>query len=100
MSQQVHQGIRKLLRAAHPEIRRLLLIAHRQHFKIRATANTHYLVGTPDREPNGSESESESGWTTVPRVPGGRHGIGNARAQLRRIGVQFEQQSQKGRRAA
>lgn len=96
MDNQSHQGIQKLLRPAHPEIRRLLLVAHEQRFKIRTTANTHYLVGAADRKADGSEG----GWVTIPRVPGGPHGIGNVRAQLRRIGVDFTEHGRKGHRAA
>jgi hypothetical protein len=85
MNKAPSHGVRRLLRGTHPEIRKMLLIADEQNFKIKPTANRHFLVGAPDKD---SDSDS-GGWATIPRIPGGRHGTANARAQLRRIGVQF-----------
>jgi hypothetical protein len=74
----------------------MLLIADEQHFKIRVTANRHYLVGAPTR----GSRDKDSRWTSIPGTPSDYRSISNSRAQLRRIGVRFGEQNQKGRRAA
>jgi hypothetical protein len=78
------RGVKRTLRRAHPDIRKMLLTAHEQNFKIKVTANNHFLVGAP------CHGCDRGGWATIPCTPGDdMHGAANARAQLRRIGVRF-----------
>ena len=94
MNQESQRGVRRLLRGAHPEIRKMLLIADEQNFKIKTTSGCHYKVSSPDPDTH----RRGEGSVTLPSTPSDSRSVHNARAQLRRIGVQFEQQ--KGRRAA
>lgn len=82
---EIPQPIHRVVRGAHPEIRDLLLAAHKQRFRVTLTRNGHYRVQAPrcSKKPRLQRVAFVAGTPSDYRTPK------NTRAQLRKIGVRF-----------
>lgn len=74
------EDIATVLRGAHPEIRKLLRLAHDQGFQVLATKGNHYKVMTPKHW-----REKESVFS--PKTPSDIRGIHRVARKLRHLGV-------------
>lgn len=72
--------INRVIQGAHPEIRKLLKLAHCQGYRVSLTGGHHYKITTPAHY-------REAATVFSPSTPSDIRGIRNVRQKLRHIGV-------------
>lgn len=74
--------INRVLRGTNPEVRAMLLTAHKQGFKVTPTKSNHYSVSTP-------KGVRPMLTKFMSKTPSDARGLHRMRAKLRQIGVVF-----------